>query len=73
MFNKNIAYIGETGLLDLIEKRLKVSMLNHPSLSPVKVILGFGDDCASLQIDKSHHVLLSTDLLVEDVHFRKSY
>lgn len=74
MIQKNVAYIGETGLLDLIEKCLKEGgMLRSPSLGPVKVILGFGDDCASFKIDRSYHILLSTDLLVEDVHFRKGY
>lgn len=68
---KNIANIGEAGILDLIEKRLQ--RLGVSSLGPVGAILGFGDDCASFRVDKSFHILLSTDLLIEGVHFRKDY
>jgi thiamine-monophosphate kinase len=71
MIQRDVEYIGETGLLDLIEKRLE--RLGLSPLGPISAILGFGDDCASIRVDESFHVLLSTDLLVEDIHFRKGY
>jgi thiamine-monophosphate kinase len=36
-------------------------------------ILGIGDDCAIIDIDKNHQLVTSTDTLIEGVHFDKSY
>jgi thiamine-monophosphate kinase len=36
------------------------------------VILGIGDDAAILRIPPGHHTVMSTDLLIEDVHFTTS-
>lgn len=60
----NIEYIiSEDDFLTLIAEKFPNE---HPSL-----ILGRGDDCA--EISCPPHMAISTDLFVEDVHFRRNY
>ncbi|MBQ8773814.1 MAG: thiamine-phosphate kinase, partial [Muribaculaceae bacterium] len=59
-----ISTLGEFGLIERITKDVKVQ---NPSS-----IKGVGDDCAILEY-KSNQVLVSTDLLLEGVHFDLTY
>jgi thiamine-monophosphate kinase len=59
-----IANLGEFGLIDLLTKSIK---LNHSS-----TIKGAGDDAAVLDF-KDKKVLVSTDMLLEGIHFDLSY
>lgn len=59
-----ISTLGEFGLIERITKDVKVQ-----NLSSIK---GVGDDCAILEY-KSSQVLVSTDLLLEGVHFDLTY
>ncbi|MBF0253290.1 MAG: thiamine-monophosphate kinase [Candidatus Omnitrophica bacterium] len=36
------------------------------------IIKGIGDDCAVLKYTKTEHLLISTDMLIEKTHFKKS-
>ena len=58
----NIAKIGEFGLIDIIRKSVPVSR---------DVIRGIGDDTAVLPYNKDKYLLLTTDMLAEDVHFTR--
>ena len=58
-----LSQLGEFGLIQKITSRLKIHDPN--------VILGPGDDCAVVRPTKTP-ILLSTDMLVEGVHFRLS-
>lgn len=60
-----ISEIGEFRLIDIITKDIK-----HQQKSTV---IGVGDDAAVLSFEKDDQVLVSTDLLVEGVHFHLSY
>lgn len=53
--------LGEFGLIDRLRKKL-------PGVS-AKTILGIGDDASIFQTDSAYDLVMSTDMLVEDVHF----
>ena len=57
--------LGEFGLIDLIKKKVQIR-----NASTIK---GIGDDAAVLKYDSDSHTVISTDLLVEGVHFDLSY
>lgn len=59
-----ISELGEFGLIDQISKQVTI---NNPS-----TIAGIGDDAAVMN-PEGKHVLTSTDMLVEGVHFDLSY
>ena len=60
-----ISRLGEFGLIDTIRK-----------MNPAKnkgVVIGVGDDTAVIRNDKSRYILMTTDTLVENVHFDLKY
>jgi len=60
-----ISRLGEFGLIDTIRK-----------MNPAKnkgVVIGVGDDTAVIRNDKSRYILMTTDTLVENVHFNLKY
>ena len=60
-----ISELGEFKLIDILTNDIK--------LTQKSTILGIGDDAAILSFEKDDQVLVSTDLLVENVHFHLSY
>lgn len=44
-----------------------------PARSRADVIFGIGDDAACLSVPPDHHLLVSTDTLVEEVHFSSDW
>jgi len=60
-----ISELGEFKLIDVLTDDIK--------LKQKSTIKGVGDDAAILQFEKDDQVLVSTDLLVEGVHFHLSY
>ena len=59
--NSDLNRLGEFGLISRFQSRLKYH-------SP-KTLLGIGDDCAVYSASKDHYQVISTDALVEGVHF----
>lgn len=57
--------IGEFGLIDRI-----TSSFAHHNGTTVK---GVGDDAAVIRINEEEHMLISTDMLVEGIHFNLMY
>jgi thiamine-monophosphate kinase len=57
----DLSKLGEFGLISRFQSRLKYR-------SP-QVIKGIGDDCAVLSLDNGNYQVLTTDALVESVHF----
>lgn len=62
---RTLAEIGELGILDLIRK-------NVPRPKDKDLVRGIGEDCAVISFDKTY-VLVTTDALVESVHFSLNY
>src|ERR1700704_4681344 len=60
----NIEQLGEFGLIDHLTKNIK--------LGQVSTIKGIGDDAAVLDF-KDKKVLVSTDMLLEGIHFDLAY
>lgn len=60
-----ISTLGEFGLIDRLTKDIE---LKNPS-----TLKGVGDDCAVLEYQPGQEVLVTTDLLVEGVHFDLTY
>src|ERR1700755_2345546 len=57
--------LGEFGLIDHLTQHVE---LNHPSS-----LKGIGDDAAVIKYDNEKSTLVSTDMLVEGVHFDLTY
>lgn len=60
-----ISELGEFKLIDILTKDIKIKQKS--------TIEGIGDDAAILQFKAKDQVLVSTDLLVEGVHFNLGY
>ena len=58
----NLSDIGEFGLIGKIRKSIK------PNSSVIK---GIGDDTAVVKVSANKYLLLTTDMLIENVHFTK--
>jgi thiamine-monophosphate kinase len=54
--------LGEFGFIERIRARVGTTG---------DLVLGIGDDCAALRVPPEHLLLTTTDLLIEDVHFRR--
>ena len=61
----DIASLGEFGLIEHLTKNIK--------LSQKTTVKGIGDDAAVLASDSNKQLVVTTDLLVEGVHFDMSY
>ncbi len=61
---KSIEELGEFGIISLFERETK-DIFAHSSLKLIKRI---GDDCSVFKLDSSYMVV-TTDMLLEDVHF----
>ncbi len=59
-----------SGEWDLI-KKIKAQVNSSPV--PAGLIKGIGDDCAVYQIDEKRYGLFSTDISVENIHFKTGY
>jgi thiamine-monophosphate kinase len=59
-----LSEIGEFGFIDRFSE--KFSSLNQAEVS------GIGDDCAIMPLDDNHEQIVTTDLLIEDIHFIRS-
>ena len=56
--------LGEFGLIEQIRQRASVGPGVHRSI---------GDDAAETSLPEGHHLLTSTDLLIEETHFRHDW
>ena len=66
MKDKSLESIGEFGLINTIKK--KFNSKNNDSL-----IIGIGDDAAVISKSKDDYFLISSDMLVEGIHFDLTY
>ncbi|GJL79749.1 MAG: thiamine-monophosphate kinase [Nitrospinaceae bacterium] len=61
----NLKKLGEFGLINRFRSRLK-------SRSP-RIKIGIGDDCAVYANGPGTHQIITTDALIENIHFKLSY
>ena len=57
-----------TGEDDLVRRIRSVAAADRDG-----VLVGIGDDCAVLESTPGARLIATTDLLIEDVHFRRRY
>lgn len=63
--NTSIENLGEFGLIDHLTKNFKIKQKS--------TVKGIGDDAAVISCDSKKELIVSTDLLLEGVHFDLSY
>jgi thiamine-monophosphate kinase len=56
-----------------IAEQAVIRSIRRGTVPTVGVTVGIGDDCAVLEPTAGRHLLATTDLLLEDVHFRRRY
>src|SRR5262249_59521986 len=56
-----------------LAERTLIRRIRESTLPPAGVTVGIGDDCAVLEPTAGHRLLTTTDLLLEDIHFRRRY
>ena len=61
----DLSQLGEVGLIDHLTKNLEIKQAN--------TILGVGDDAAVIDISEDEAMLISTDMLIEGIHFSLMY
>src|SRR5436305_8518096 len=62
---RRVRDVGEFGLIDLLARTLPAEARSGPGVQ-----IGIGDDAAVWQPHPGERVVVTTDSLVEDVHFR---
>ena len=68
MSNRKTSTIESIGKFGLIER-----LTNNLSLTNPHTVLGVGDDSAIIELSDKESLLLTTDLLVEGIHFNLMY
>ncbi len=63
--NTSIENFGEFGLIDHLTKNFKIKQNS--------TVKGIGDDAAVISCDANKEIVVSTDFLLEGVHFDLSY
>ena len=58
---------------DRLAERALIRRIRESTPLTVGVTVGIGDDCAVLEPSAGHRLLATTDLLLEDIHFRRRY
>ncbi|MBQ2219651.1 MAG: thiamine-monophosphate kinase, partial [Elusimicrobia bacterium] len=67
MKGKNINKLGEFGLIDFIKKH------NTKPKSYHNVCLDIGDDCFSFNPHTKSKYIVTTDILIENIHFKRDW
>lgn len=65
--------MSDAASADRIAERAVIRSIRRKTPSAEGVAVGIGDDCAVLEPTTGHRLLATTDLLLEDVHFRRRY
>ena len=66
MKNRSLKTIGEFGLIKLIRKKVAVRE-KYP------ILVGIGDDAFVADTAKGHSLVVTNDMLIENIHFRREW
>ena len=67
MKTKTITDLGEFGLIEFIKKHNTKPKKHH------NIYLDIGDDCFSFNPHKDSKYIVTTDILIENIHFKKEW
>ena len=65
--------LHRTGMSDRLAEQALIRSIRRAAGPTAGVTVGIGDDCAVLEPTAGHRLLATTDLLLEDIHFRRRY
>lgn len=69
----NLRRAGESALIDYIRGRFSSAASSRSGATAARLLTGIGDDCAVIQPRRGYRLEVSTDVMMEGIHFDLSF